>query len=115
MRVDGPLPPILPVGSSARIGSFSSSMDSRMQASGAELPVLAAASVETEAEGNEPSRLRRPVKRREDCEADQQKRRQDSEDGEQSLSGAASVQASEEVDAGAEENESPGRELDVTL
>ncbi len=116
MRVDSPLPPILPEGSrERRINSFSSSMDSRMQASGAELPVLAAASVETETEGNEPGRLRRPAKRREDREADQQKRHQDGEDGEPSLGEAVDDQASEEVDASAEENESPGHELDVTL
>ena len=96
--------------------------------------MLAAPSVETETGGNEPGRLRHPVKRREDYEADRRKRRedgQDSEDGqdgedeEQSLSGAAEDEASEEQaaddevteegDASAEENESPGRELDVKL
>jgi hypothetical protein len=90
-------------------------MDSRMQASGAELPVLAAASVETETEGNEPGRLRRPPKSREDREADRQKRHQNGEGEERNLSGVVDEQASEEVDAGAEENESPDRELDVTL
>ena len=85
--------------------------------------MLAAPSVETETGGNEPGRLRHPVKRREDYEADRRKRRedgQDSEDEEQSLSGAAEDEAaeeqvSEEVDASAEENELPGRELDVKL
>jgi len=98
-------------------------MDSRVQTSEGELPVLAAPSVETETGGNEPGRLRHPVKRREDYEADRRKRRedgQDSEDEEQSLSGAAEDEAaeeqvSEEVDASAEENELPGRELDVKL
>jgi hypothetical protein len=108
---------MLPEGSSAsgRINSFSSAMDSRMQASGAELPVLAAATVETETQGNEPGRLRRPMKRREDCETDRQKRRQDSEDEERNLGGAVDEQALEEADASSEENESPGRELDVML
>ncbi len=88
--------------------------------------MLAAPSVETETGGNEPGRLRHPVKRREDYEADRRKRREDGEDGqdsedeEQSLSGAAEDEAaeeqvSEEVDASAEENELPGRELDVKL
>ena len=117
MRLDGPLPPLLPEGSSAsgRINAFSSAMDSRMQASGAELPVLAAATVETETQGNEPSRLRHTAKRREDHEAEQQKRHQDGEDEEPSLGAAADEQAAEEVDPSAEENDSPGRELDVTL
>jgi hypothetical protein len=90
-------------------------MDSRLQASGAKLPVLAAASVETGTEGNEPGRLRRPVKRREDHETDRHRRHQNGEDGERNLNGAVDEQASEEVDASAEENESPDRELDVTL
>ena len=133
MRVDGPLPPMLPEGPSAsgRINSFSSAMDSRMQASEAELPVHSTAAVDGETQGNAPGKLRRPVKQREDDEADRRKRREDGEDGqdsedeEQSLSGAAEDEASEEQaaddevteedDASAEENESPGRELDVKL
>jgi hypothetical protein len=122
MRIDGSLPPILPVGSSAsgRVNSFSSSMDSRMHASEVELPALAAASVETNTDGDEPSWLRR-----EECETNQQKRHHSGEDGERSLSGTADDQASEqvsegdqdseEVGVGAEENESPIHELDVTL
>ena len=86
-----------------------------MHALGAELPVLAAASVETDAEGNEPGRLRHPVQRREDREADQWKRHQVGEDGERSFNEAVETQAPEAVDASAEENESPGHELDVTL
>jgi hypothetical protein len=98
-----------------------------MQASEAELPVQATATVETETQGNEPGRLRHPVKRREDNEAGRRERRQDGEDGEDgedspggeaeepSLNGVADDEASEETDASAEENESPDRELDVTL
>jgi hypothetical protein len=114
MRVDSPLPPILPETSSGRINSFSSSMESRVQSLGAELPVLAAASVATETAGNEPSRWRRPDQPREDREADQQKRPQDGEEGEPGPGGAVEDQASEEVGA-SEEQESPAHELDVTL
>jgi hypothetical protein len=109
-------------------------MDNRVQTSEGELPVLATATVETETGGTELGRLRRPVKRREDYEADRRKRREDGEDvedaedgegEEQSLSGAADDEASEEqaaedeaveeADASDEENESPDRELDVKL
>jgi hypothetical protein len=85
-----------------------------MQTSGAELPVPAAATVETGTQGNEPGRLRRAVKRREDYETDRHKRHPDGEPEEQSLGVTADGQAAEEVDSGAEENEA-GRELDVTL
>lgn len=55
MRIDAPLPPILPEGSSmsGRISSFSSSLDNRMQVA-FEMPVPATAAVETETQGHEP-------------------------------------------------------------
>lgn len=79
------------------------------------MPVLAAASVQTETQGNEPGRLRRPVKRREDCEADRQKPQHDSEDGEPSLRRTTDEEVPTEIEASTEENESPGHELDVRL
>ena len=102
-----------------------------MQASEAELPVLATAAVETETQGNAPGRLRRPVKQRAD-EADRGEHPdgEDAEDGEDGENGedgqdgeaeepklkrVADDEASDETDASAEENESPGRELDVKL
>ena len=114
MRVDSPLPPMLPTGAgvNGRISSFSSSMDSRMRAFGAELPVLAAAAVETNAEGNEPGRLRRPLKRREDSQADQRKQHQD---GENEPNQSQATNGQSVAEAGAPENESPEHELDVRL
>jgi len=76
------------------------------------MPVLAAASVQTETQGNEPGRLRRPLKRREDCEADRQKRQHDGEPG---LSRTTDEEVSTEIEASTEESESTGRELDVRL
>jgi hypothetical protein len=101
-----------------------------MQASEAELPVHSTAAVDGETQGNAPGKLRRPVKQREDDEADRRERHpdgedaEDGEDGEDSEDGEAEEpkfkrvaddEASEETDASAEENESPGRELDVKL
>ena len=79
------------------------------------VPVLAAASVQTETQGNEPGRLRRPLKRREDCVAERQRPQHDSEDGDPSLSRTANEEVSTEVDASTKENESPAHELDVKL
>ena len=116
MRIDAPLPPILPAasGASGRINSFSSSLDSRMQVA-SEMLVPATAAVETETQGHEPGRLQRPLKRREDYETDRQKRGQDDEGGEQSFSREADEEVPTKIDATAEENESPGQELDVRL
>lgn len=104
-----------------------------MQASEAELPVHSTAAVEAETQGNAPGRLRRPVKQRADNEADRRERHpdgEDAEDGEDGENGedgqdgeaeepklkrVADDEASDETDASAEENESPGRELDVKL
>ncbi len=116
MRIDAPLPPILPEGSSmsGRISSFSSSLDNRMQAA-FEMPVPATAAVETETQGHEPGRLRRPLKRREDYAADRQQRRQGDQDGERSSGEAANEKFLEEAETCPEENESTGQELDVRL
>jgi hypothetical protein len=78
----------------------------------AEVPALAAAAVETNAQGNEPGRLRRPLKRREDWQADPRKKHQDDEN-EPSLS-QTTIEPSL-AEAGAQENESPEHELDVRL
>lgn len=79
------------------------------------MPVLAAASVQTETQGNEPGRLPRPLKRREDCEADRHKPQHESEDGEPSPGRTTDEEVSKGIEASAEENESPAHELDVRL
>lgn len=113
MRVDSPLPPILPEasGASGRISSFSSSLDSRMQVA-SEMPVPATAAVETETQGHEPGRLRRPLKRQEDRQAEQRKKHQDGED---EPSRGQVMNGQDPAEAGAQESESPEHELDVRL
>jgi len=87
-----------------------------------ELPVLAAASVQTGATGNEPGRLRRPLKQREDDAANRRNRDHDADQEGRSPTRTAAEEVPTEVlgsrerlEANARETESPEHELDVKL